>query len=234
MCEPATLITIGTYAGYAAVAGGLAAGTASAVQEQKAAEERKKAADKALSFATAESAKITRDEAEATAEESFELARTAAVNRGLAQNSGLGVTSVRALSQAVGFQLGQDKATLEKNMRTANADQRARIDAANMQRESEYGQAGDTTGLRLGLQIGGSLITAAVGAGAVNAAAQAAQAGQTAATLAQSGTASASAIQAANASAQALSVSANAWGASSGALQIATSTIDTSMKSAAS
>ena len=225
MCDPVS-IGLGVTAGV-----GLIAGTTSAVMEQEAAVDRKKAADKALSFETAESAKITRDKAEQTAEESFELAREAAVNRGLARNSGLGVTSVRALSQAVGFQLGQDRATLDKNMRTANADASARLDAANQQRESEYGQAGDTTGLRLGLNLGASVVTAAVGFGAANAAAQSANAAKTAASLVEAGTASAAAVAAAQAAAQAAAATAQAWSAGFTGLQIASSGVSAATSS---
>jgi len=231
MCEP---VTIGTAIAYGVVAAGLAAGTTTAVLEQQAAVEKKKSADKALSFATAESAQITRGEAETTAEESYELAREAAINRGLAQNSGLGVTSVRALTKAVGFQLGQDRATLQKNMATANADAHARLDAANMQRESEYGQAGDTTGLRLGLNIGASVVTAVVGAGAVNAAAQAANAAKTAAALAQAGTAGAAALAAANATAAAAATASQAWAAGAAGLAVTQSGLNSSMRSAGS
>ena len=194
MCDP---VTIGVVVGIV----GVTAGTTTAVIEQKNAEEQKKAADKTLSFEAGKSGLITRQAAEEAAEENYRLAREAAVNRGLAYNSGLGVTSVRALSSAVGFELGQDKATVQKNMDTANADAMARMDAANMNRESAYGVAGDTTGLRLGLNIGGSIVTSVIGGAAAGAASSAAEAAKAAGTLAQVGTAAAAAGNTALASA---------------------------------
>jgi len=226
MCDPASISA-------AIIVTGLVAGTTSAAVEQKSAEEKKKAADKALMFEVGESAAITQQEAEVSAEESFQLAREAAINRGLAQNSGLGVTSVRALSQAVGFDLGQDRATLQKNMKTANADAMRRVEVANANREAAYAEAGDTTGLRMGLQIGGAIVAAAAGGAGVVASANAANATAAATTLGNvatnAGAAGNTALQAAATAAQTAAtataastqLTANAWMAGSAAIQVA-------------
>lgn len=215
MCDPATITTIATVSGYAAVAAGFGVGVATAVEEQEAAVARKKAANAALVADVADSQLQLRNETEEAAEANYQLAREAAINRGLAQNSGLGVTSVNALGRAVGFELGQDRATVQKNMKTANAEAWQRIDAANQQREAEYEAAGDTTGLRVGLKIGGAAIMAVVGAGAVGAAGNAGQAANAAAALAETGTATAAATAAAQAAVTATATTAQAFGSAS-------------------
>lgn len=82
-------------------------------------------------------------EADAAAERSFQLARAALQTRGRVQASPLGDNSVRAISRAIGFELGQDTSILEKNVELANQAARARLAGIDLTLADQKLQIGD-------------------------------------------------------------------------------------------
>lgn len=91
------------------------------------------------------------DETEAAAQKNFELAREALVAKGAAENTGLGDRSVKAISRAIGFDLGQDRATVEKNVETANRVASARLRGVDITLANQEAQIGDTSGFQTGI-----------------------------------------------------------------------------------
>lgn len=174
MCEPVSLSAIGasiaatvTTAPVATASIGLglatfAGGVATAVSQQEQAEAAKDAADARFEFETGQINRNLEGQAAQNAQRNFELARQAAEDRGIVQASGLGDRSVRALSRAVGFKLGQDKATVQRNQRIATETAAARLHGARISRDDAHLRAGDTSGATLGLQIGGSVLRGAL------------------------------------------------------------------------
>lgn len=152
MCEPVTIaaITVGVVAA--------ASGTASAVEKQEQAEAMKSMSATKLAFDTAKIKANLESKAEQAAEQRLELARDAAEARGRVLNTGAGDNSIRALSRAVGFELGQDQATVDKNVRIANRVAADQLFTARMQHEQTRQKAGDTSGVRLGFDIAGALV----------------------------------------------------------------------------
>lgn len=157
MCDP---LTIGIIVGVTVAA----TGTVTAVEQQKAAEQKKKAAKRQFTIEESLANRELVGASEQNAELNYELARQAAEDRGVIQSSGLGERSVRAIGRSIGFQLGQDVATVQKNMDTARTNARTRLALGRQRRDAIYEAAGDTSGKRLGLGIGLSLLQG-VGAG---------------------------------------------------------------------
>lgn len=87
-------------------------------------------------------------EAEAAGQKNFDLARKALVAQGKADNSGLGDRSVKAIGRAIGFDLGQDRATIEKNVEIANNVAAARLRGIDITLANQEAQIGDTSGLQ--------------------------------------------------------------------------------------
>ena len=158
MCEPLTIAAIVVGVTVAA------SGTVAAVEQQKAAEQKKKAAKRQFTIEESLANRELVGASEQNAELNYELARKAAEDRGVIQTSGLGDRSVRAIGRSIGFQLGQDVATVQKNMDTARTNARTRLALGRQRRDAIYEAAGDTSGVRLGLGITTSLLQG-IGAG---------------------------------------------------------------------
>jgi len=149
MCDPMTMaLAVG-----GASAGG---GMMDAVNKHKAAKSAKNQAKNAYRQARVDVGSRLQDEAEASANQQFELARARLEQMGEIRASGASENSVRALSRVAGFELGQEQAVNERNFEEAEIAARQGLVAANRARDAAYIQAGDTSGLGLGMGILGA------------------------------------------------------------------------------
>lgn len=98
---------------------------------------------------------------EAAAHKAFDASRKFQLARAASQNSGLGDNSIRAIGRSLGFELGQDKTTLERNQELANQAAGYQIYGVDLTRESEQVQIGDTSGSGLAASIGLGVVGAA-------------------------------------------------------------------------
>jgi hypothetical protein len=133
-----------------------AGGSMDAVNQHKAAKSAKNQAKNAYRQARADVGSRLQDEAEASANQQFELARARLEKMGEIRASGASENSVRALSRVAGFELGQEQAVNERNFEEAEIAARQGLVAANRARDAAYIQAGDTSGLGLGMGILGA------------------------------------------------------------------------------
>lgn len=81
-------------------------------------------------------------EAEAAAQKTFEVAAAALAGRGNAQAANIADRSVRAITRAVGFQEGTDRATLKRNQEIANEAASARLQGIDITKSSQKLQIG--------------------------------------------------------------------------------------------
>jgi hypothetical protein len=138
---------------------------------------QRKATQRKYVFEESQVAAGLQSESEITAEQLFELSRQEAEAKGTIRASGLGASSVRALSRAAGFEFGQDKATAQKNFETARTEARTQLAVNLAERDAAFEAIGDTSGGQLALDLGIATVAAAaagVGAGAAVAPAAAA------------------------------------------------------------
>jgi hypothetical protein len=161
MCEPATIALIAI--AIVAIAS-VASTTTVAVNAQKAAEAQNKVSKANARLKRQQTAQAQAQESEANAQKAFELARQAQVAKGAAKAKNLGERSVRAIGRSIGFQLGSDKATLQRNQEIAATTAAARLRGIDLTRTSEQIQIGDTSGVTMGLAIGTGVLSAAGGA----------------------------------------------------------------------
>ncbi len=158
MCEPISLSTGIALAIAAAIS--IASATTTAVMQQQQAKAQKKLAK---ANAALKRDQITRKQAlsaEVSGQKMFELAKAAQLAKGAAEAQGLADRSVAAIGRAIGFELGQDKATLQKNQEIAAIESGAQLRGVQLDLDSQKLQIGDTSGARLGLQIGFSVLKA--------------------------------------------------------------------------
>lgn len=158
-----TIATVGTVAsvGSALAAVGSTAGTiAGQVNQQKSAKNQQTLANQSAALQTRQIAAQAQADSEASAGRALELSRASLIAKGQAKASGLGDRSVRAIGRSIGFDLGSDLATLERNQQLGNLQSNARLQGINLDLNSQRQQIGDTSGLGLGLQIGGTLANA--------------------------------------------------------------------------
>lgn len=95
---------------------------------------------------------------EATAQSNFEVAVAALAARGNVNAANVSDRSVRALTRAVGFQEGTDRATIKRNQEIVNETASARLQGINITKQSQQ------------IQVGNPAVIA--GVGAVNAISQ--------------------------------------------------------------
>lgn len=95
---------------------------------------------------------------EATAQSNFEVAVAALAARGNVNAANVSDRSVRALTRAVGFQEGTDRATIKRNQQIVNETASARLQGINITKQSQQ------------IQVGNPAVVA--GVGAVNAISQ--------------------------------------------------------------
>jgi hypothetical protein len=172
MCDP---LTVGLIVGGAS----LAAGATQAGMAHEGRVDARKAAQRKYVHEEAQVAAGLQSESEITAEQLFELSRQEAEAKGSIRASGLGASSVRALSRAAGFEFGQDKATAQKNFETARTEARTQLAVNLAERDAAFEAIGDTSGGQLALDLGIATVAAAaagVSAGAAVAPAAAAPA----------------------------------------------------------
>jgi hypothetical protein len=150
-------MTIGLIVAGATFAAGAA--QAGVAQEQRVV--ARKAAQRKFVHEGAQIAAGLQSESEVAAEQVFELARQEAVAKGTVRASGLGENSVRALSRSVGFEFGQDKATVQKNFETARTEARTQLAISHAERNATYESIGDTGGGQLALDLGIAAVAAA-------------------------------------------------------------------------
>ena len=152
MCDPVSLTVI--------VAATVAISTATAVEDQKAREAQKKLVKANANLQATQVRNKQGAQAEAAAQKEFNLTRAALTARGASKSTELGDRSVRAIGRAIGFELGSDKATVRRNQELAAETAAARLTGINLTEQSQLGQIGDTSGLRLGLEITGGVLSA--------------------------------------------------------------------------
>jgi hypothetical protein len=80
--------------------------------------------------------------AEASAQSNFEIAVAALAGRGNVQAANLGDRSVRAITRAVGFQEGTDKATVKRNQEIVNQTASARLQGIDITKQGQQLQVG--------------------------------------------------------------------------------------------
>ena len=156
MCDPVTITGL--------VVGGMAAGggITDSVNKHKAAKSAKNQAKNAYRQARVDVGSRLQDEAEAAANDQFELARARLEQQGEIRASGASQNSVRALSRLVGFEIGQEQAAVNRNFEEAEVAARQGLVAANKARDAAYIAAGDTSGVALGMNIAGSVVGGAM------------------------------------------------------------------------
>jgi len=152
MCDPVTITALAV--GAAATGGG----AFDAVNKHKAAKSAKNQAKNAYRQARVDVGSRLQDEAEAAANQQFELARARLEQRGEIRASGASENSVRALSRMAGFEIGQEQAMNERNFQEAEIAARQGLIAANQARDAAYIQAGDTSGVGLGMGLLGAAV----------------------------------------------------------------------------
>ena len=152
MCEVATIANV------IVAATAVAVGTTQAVSAEQSREAQKELAKDNARLQRRQIKDALQDETEANAQKSFNLARQALAARSVAKASNLGDRSVRAIARAINFDLGQDKATIAKNQEIARRQAAARLTGIDITLASQKEQIGDTSGLRMGLEITGAVI----------------------------------------------------------------------------
>ena len=166
MCDPVTLTLVAASAGEL---GKATVGIVQAINADATRHNQLRLSAQNARLARSQVSNQLAQEAEANAQKNFELARTAVAVRGEAQASNLGDRSVRALGRAVGFELGQDRASVARNQEIANAEARARLMGIQITRETEKSQIGEHGGMTLAFSLlgpvmqGSSAVAGAVG-----------------------------------------------------------------------
>lgn len=82
------------------------------------------------------------EQGEATAQRKYELARAALAARGKVDSTNLGDNSVRAIRRSIGFELGSDRATIDRNRELLRDEGYAKLRGINITRASEKLQIG--------------------------------------------------------------------------------------------
>ncbi len=90
---------------------------------------------------------------EANAHKSFDLSRQALAARGISQAANLGDRSVRAIGRAIGFEVGQDKAIIQRNSEIAARVAAAKLTGIDLTLASQKLQIGNTSGSLLAQDI---------------------------------------------------------------------------------
>lgn len=96
-------------------------------------------------------------ETEAAAQRAYELSRAALAARGSVNATNLADRSVRAIGRAIGFELGQDKSTVARNVEIINAQAAARLAGVDISLASAKAQIGSHGGLALAMEITGTI-----------------------------------------------------------------------------
>lgn len=157
MCDPVS-ISVGIFAAVTTIA----STTTSAVGAQETAKAQKEAARASAKLQRHQAEETAKREGEAAADKNFDLTRKALQARGQARNQDLGERSVRAIGRAIGFEMGQDKTTIQKNLELAEKQRAARLAGIDITLASQEAAIGDTSGLGLGLEIGFGALSGAV------------------------------------------------------------------------
>lgn len=158
MCEPISLSTGIALAIAAAIA--IASATTTAVMQQQQAKARAKLAKQNAALKRDQIATKQALGAEVSGQKMFELAKAAQLAKGAAESQGLADRSVAAIGRSIGFELGQDKATLQKNQDIASLEAGSQLRGVQLDLDSQLLQIGDTSGLKMGLSIGFSVLQA--------------------------------------------------------------------------
>lgn len=161
MCDPVTITVAALGAGEAA-AGIL--GDISGYEQRK---QQNRLSSRNAQLQRGQVGQQLEQQTEANAQQAFELARSVVASKGAARNAGVSDRSVRALSRAIGFQYGQDKASLARNQEIARETAAAKLRAISITRASEKVQIGDRSKLGLGLNIFSSAVGGASTAGSL-------------------------------------------------------------------
>lgn len=138
--------------GIASLVASLAAGGGSAGQSAKQAKDQGTIVNAAAKAENRNIRAQANQQSEASAQSNFEVAAAALAGRGNAQAANLADRSVRAITRAVGFQEGTDRATIKRNQEIANEAASARLQGVDL---TKAGQR---------LQIGNPAIIAGTGA----------------------------------------------------------------------
>lgn len=131
------------YGGIASLVLSLAGGGASGGTAAKQAKEQNTLINAQAKEAARGARTEANQQAEANAQSSFNVAVAALGARGNAQSANLGDRSVRAISRAVGFQEGTDKATIIRNQEIANGVASAKLRGINITQASQHLQVGN-------------------------------------------------------------------------------------------
>ena len=152
MCEPVSISLAIT----AAVVS-IASSTANAVMQAQQAKAQKASAKAAANLKRDQIASKHSQAAEASGNKMFELARQAQIAKGAVSAQGLSDRSVAAIGRSIGFELGQDKATLKRNQEIAAEHVGAQLHGIDLELVSQKQQIGDTSGVKLGFQVAGGV-----------------------------------------------------------------------------
>lgn len=163
MCDPVTMTVVAVAVGSAVAA----QGTVGAIGAEQSREAKKEYAKINARTQRGQVYANLQDQTEANAQKSFQLAQKALAARGVAQASNLGDRSVRAIGRAIGFELGQDQATIDKNQEIAQRTAAARLTGIDITLQSQKEQIGDTSGLQMGMEIAGAFIQGGMAAGQI-------------------------------------------------------------------
>lgn len=156
MCDPVTLTVVAIGVTMATQS------TMSAVSAEQSREAQKELAKRNARLQRGQVYSQLQQETEANAQKSLELARQAQIARGAAKAANLADRSVRAIGRSIGFQLGTDQATLERNQQIAAEQAAARLTGIDITLQSQKEQIGDTSGFAMGMDITSGLIQAGV------------------------------------------------------------------------
>lgn len=155
-------ISLETGLALASLAIGVGGGIASGVQAEQSAAAAKKTSKKGAASKKIAALTAQQQGAEAAAQKQFQASRAALAAKGKVKASNLGDRSVAALSRAVGFELGTDKATIRRNQQIANLEASARLFGIDVEAQSRRNRIGETGGLTLGLNTGATLLNSGV------------------------------------------------------------------------
>ena len=130
MCDPVSIgITLAIVAG--------TTGSFGAEGQHQARKDQKKLVEANAVLQRSQVRTNLQETAEANADKQFQLSRKALLARGEVYNqASLGERSVRALGRSIGFDLGQDKATIQRNQKIAQDHAAARLYGINITEES--------------------------------------------------------------------------------------------------
>ncbi len=143
---------------------GVAGATFSGVDSENKRESAKKGIKRNAASQKIAALNANQQGSEAAAQTQFEASRAALAAAGKIKATNLGDRSVAALSRAVGFELGSDKATIKRNQEIANLEASARLFGIQSEEDTRRNLIGETGGLTFGLNTGATFLNSGASA----------------------------------------------------------------------